>query len=489
MVDDRMKKHLPFVLALIVCLIAAPAEAQQNPPNSRVALLIANSNYPDVNPPLATPATDASSVGEELKRLGFAVDIHANLGRGDTLKAIDAFISRINKGSTALFFFSGFGIQYAKQSYIIPTDAQIWTEADISKDGTSIESIVTKMNQAGANVKILIIDASRRNPYERRIRPVAAGLAALDLPHGSLAIFAAATDKIAGDAAAPSSVFITQLLEKLRPSGVSAETIFSQTRLGVARATNNEQVPWVASTMLDDFFFSSPPSLPATANADVSKPEPPKAGAAKADRPDVSKPEPPKAEAAKADRPKVDGAKPNNAIPRDNPVVPTILEDPALKELNAKLQQNPNDGAAFYSRGIIFAKNGDYSRAVSDFDQAIRLDPNDAAAFNNRCWSRAASGDLDSALRDCNEALRLRPDFADALDSRGLVLLKLNLNSLAVADYDAALKLKPQQASSLYGRGVGKRRLGKISEANSDIAAAKAINPDIADEFVAYDVR
>src|ERR1700730_4225163 len=103
MVDDRMKKHLPFVLALIVCLIAAPAEAQQNPSNSRVALLIANSNYPDVNPPLATPAKDASSVGEELKRLGFAVDIHANLGRGDTLKAIDAFISRINKGSTALF--------------------------------------------------------------------------------------------------------------------------------------------------------------------------------------------------------------------------------------------------------------------------------------------------------------------------------------------------------------------------------------------------
>ena len=466
-----MKKHLPFVLALIVCLIAAPAEAQQNPSNSRVALLIANSNYPDLNPPLATPAKDASSVGEELKRLGFAVDVHANLGRGDTLKVIDAFISRIKKGSTALFFFSGFGIQQAKQSYIIPTDAQIWTEADVSKDGTSIESIVTKMNQAGADVKILIIDASRRNPYERRIRPVAAGLAALDLPHGSLAIYAAATDKIAGDAAAPNSVFITQLLEKLRPSGVSAETVFSQTRLGVARTTNNEQVPWVASTMLDDFFFSPSPSPPDNTKADINKPDPPKA------------------EAAKADHPKVDSAKPDTTNTRDKPFEKTAAEDPALNELNAKLQQNPNDAAAFYSRGIVFAKNGDYTRAVSDFDQAIRLDPNDAAAFNNRCWSRAASGVLDPALRDCNEALRLRPDFADALDSRGLVFLKLNLNSLAVADYDAALKLKPHQASSLYGRGVGRRRLGKITEANSDIAEAKAIKPGIADEFAAYNVQ
>jgi uncharacterized caspase-like protein len=469
--DDRMKKHLPFALAMIVCLITASADAQQNPSNSRVALLIANSNYPDVSAPLATPVKDASSIGEELKRLGFAVDIHNNLSKGDTFKAIDAFISRIKKGSTALFFFSGFGIQYSKQSYIIPTDAQIWTEADVSRDGTSIESIVTKMDHAGAGVKILIIDASRRNPYERRFRPVAAGLAGLDLPHGSLAMYAAATDKIAGDAAAANSVFVAQLLEELRPTGVSAETIFSQTRVGVARATNNEQVPWVASTMLDEFFFSPPPSPPDTTKADVGKPEPPKA------------------EAAKADRPKVDGAKPDTTNPHDKPLVTTAVEDPVLKELNAKLEQNPTDAAAFYSRGIIFAKNGDYSRAVSDFDQAIRLDPNNAAAFNNRCWSRAASGDLDPALRDCNEALRLRPDFADALDSRGLVFLKLNLNSLAVADYDAALKLKPHQASSLYGRGVGKRRLGKISEANSDIAAAKAITPGIADEFAAYDVR
>ena len=39
-----------------------------------------------------------------------------------------------------------------------------WTEADVSGDWISIEFILTKMKQAGASVKILIIDASRRNP-------------------------------------------------------------------------------------------------------------------------------------------------------------------------------------------------------------------------------------------------------------------------------------------------------------------------------------
>jgi uncharacterized caspase-like protein len=471
-----MRQNLRLAIALIVCLIAAPVVAQQNPSNPRIALLIANTNYPDASAPLATPIKDARSVGDELKRLGFDVDIKNNLSKADTLKALDAFISRIKKGSTALFFFSGFGVQVSKQSYVIPTDAQIWTEADVGRDGTNIESIVTKMNQKGAGVKILIIDASRRNPYERRFRAISSGLAALNLPDGTLAMYSAGTDKIAADSDGPNSVLIAQLLQELRPTGVNAEAIFSRTRVDVSRATNGEQVPWVSSSMLEEFFFSPQGSAAVTptdaAKADVSKPAPVKA--------DAAKPEP-----AKADSGKPEATKPR----RDKMSVTTAVEDPAIKELNAKLQQNPNDAAAFYNRGQIFAKNGDYSRAVMDFDQAIRLDPNDAAAFNNRCWARAASGDLDLALRDCNEALRLRPDFADAFDSRGLVYLKLNMNSIAVADYDAALKIKPNQASSLYGRGIGKKRLGKTPEGNSDIAAARATSPGIAEEFATYGVR
>jgi uncharacterized caspase-like protein len=143
-----MKKHLPLALVLIACLIDAPVEVQQNPPNSRIALLVANTNYPDASAPLATPIKDARSVGDELKRLGFNVETRNNLSKADTQKALDAFISKIKKGSTALFFFSGFGVQVSKQSNVIPTDAQIWTEAEIGRDGTSIESIVTKMTRS-----------------------------------------------------------------------------------------------------------------------------------------------------------------------------------------------------------------------------------------------------------------------------------------------------------------------------------------------------
>jgi uncharacterized caspase-like protein len=64
--------------------------------------------------------------------------------------------------------FSGYGLQANRQTYLIPADAQIWREADVARDGTNLETVLADMNGQGAAVKLAIIDASRRNPYERQ---------------------------------------------------------------------------------------------------------------------------------------------------------------------------------------------------------------------------------------------------------------------------------------------------------------------------------
>jgi uncharacterized caspase-like protein len=301
-----MKMHLLLVLASIAGTMVSPVLAQQNQSDSQVALLIANSNYPDSSTPLATPVKDARSLGDELKRMGFDVDVKNNLSKADTQKALDSFIAKIRKGSSALFFFSGFGIQVSKQSYLIPIDAQIWTEAEVSRDGTSIDSILTKMNQKGASVKIMIIDAARRNPFERRFRGLSGGLAALNLPDGALTIFSAATDKVANDSDGTNSVFVTELLQEIRSPGISAEAVFNRTRVGVFRMTNGEQLPWVSSSMLNEFSFNAQP-LGASANRQS---EPTKS----------AQPDPP--------------TKPTHTVP--------AIDDPEIQ----KLQQNPNDATA-----------------------------------------------------------------------------------------------------------------------------------------------
>ena len=161
---------------------------------------------------------------------------------------------------TALFYFNGFGIQVARQTYLIPVNAQIWTEADVRRDGISIDAVLAEMHRKGAKVKIVILDAARRNPFERRFRTTAAGLAAVDAPEGTLAMFSAAPGKVISDGTAAPSLFVSELIKEMRVPNLTAEEVFNRARIGVSRASNNEQVPWVASSLVEEFYFGTRPT-------------------------------------------------------------------------------------------------------------------------------------------------------------------------------------------------------------------------------------
>ena len=158
-----------ILLVLLTCFAGiVPASAQQG--DTRVALLIGNAAYPDAEAPLRDPVNNVRALGEELRQRGFDVDIGENLTKEAMRAAIDRFYGKIKSGSTALLFFSGYGIQSDRQTYVIPVNAQIWTEADVRRDGYSLDMLLAEMNKRGAAVKIAILDASRRNPFERRFR-------------------------------------------------------------------------------------------------------------------------------------------------------------------------------------------------------------------------------------------------------------------------------------------------------------------------------
>src|SRR6266850_91796 len=185
-----MNMRLFFGLCVLLAAIAPPAVAQQR--SVPVALIIGNANYPDSSSPLSTTIKDARALAEEFRRLDYDVDLRENVGKEAMQRAIDAFTAKIKSGTAALIYFNGFGIQAARQTYLIPVGAQIWTEADVRRDGISIDAVLAELHRKGARVKIVIIDASRRNPYERRFRPSPAGLAAIEAPDGTLAMYSAA---------------------------------------------------------------------------------------------------------------------------------------------------------------------------------------------------------------------------------------------------------------------------------------------------------
>jgi hypothetical protein len=230
-----------------------PREATAS--SEKVALLIANTHYPDANAPLNHAVKDAQALADQLRRSGFDVDVRENLGKDEMTRAFETFKGKIKPGTVALVSFAGFGIQADRQSYLIPVNAQIWRESDVRREGVSIDSVLADMHQRGAGVKLAILDASRRNPFERRFRAYSAGLGAIDAPQGTLLMSAAAPGKVAYDGPGENSLLVGELLKEMLLPGQSAEAVFNHTRLGVSRASNGEQVPQVSSSLISNFTF------------------------------------------------------------------------------------------------------------------------------------------------------------------------------------------------------------------------------------------
>jgi len=157
---------------------------------------------------------------------------------------------------------------------------------------------LSEMHRRGAKVKIVILDAARRNPFERRFRTTAAGLAPLDAPEGTLAMFSAAPGKVINESGGTNSLFVSELIKEMHVPNLTAEEVFNRARIGVSRASNNEQVPWVASSLIDVFYFGTRPTS-------IAKPAP--------------KPTPPPPATTTPPKPTPVGKPPQPAPPRPAP--------------------------------------------------------------------------------------------------------------------------------------------------------------------------
>jgi uncharacterized caspase-like protein len=227
---------------------------------SRLALVIGNGHYPDASAPLAQPINDARALTAALRTNGFDVDVVEDASKDDMRRAVARLKSKVKPDSVVMLYFGGYGVQAGRESYMIPVDAKIWKEVDVRRDGVSIESVLEAISEKGARVRLVVVDASRRNPYERRFRSYSHGLAPIVAPANALIMTSATPGKVADDSKGPHSVLMTELLNHLGAKddarGSSAESVFHKTRIAISRATEGQQVPSVSSSLLEDVSFS-----------------------------------------------------------------------------------------------------------------------------------------------------------------------------------------------------------------------------------------
>lgn len=252
----------------IVCalaLLAGPALAAK-----RVALVIGNNDYRNV-PKLQKAVNDARTMGDTLRQLGFSVMVAENQTRRDFSQTLLAFDRQIEAGDTVFFFYAGHGFEIAGQNYLLPTDVPAATEGqeELVRDASILaDRIVERLQNRKARTSILVLDACRNNPFERKgTRAVAggAGLAPMiELPEGVFSVFSAgprqtALDRLSDNDSNPNSVFTRIFARELLRPGENMVRVAQRTRRIVsemAETVRHKQVPVYFDQMVDDVFLN-----------------------------------------------------------------------------------------------------------------------------------------------------------------------------------------------------------------------------------------
>lgn len=222
-------------------------------PRKRVALVIGNGDYRSLAP-LPNPTNDANDVCAALRTLGFKTTCLLNLStRREFREAIYRFLENVEPGTETFFFYAGHGLQYRGENYLLPTEAQIWSDADIDYEGVSVDYLLQSLEQARSYPNVIVLDACRDNPFRKNSGfHVEAGLARVDPPVGTVLAYATAPNRAALDGKGRNGLFTKHLLSRMTVPGLQLDEMFRQ----VSNSVENEarsayrfsQVPYRSSS-------------------------------------------------------------------------------------------------------------------------------------------------------------------------------------------------------------------------------------------------
>jgi hypothetical protein len=226
----------------------------------RFALVIGNSGYKHV-PILRNPIHDASDIAQALKDLNFEVititDATYMETRSAFLKLHEKLINGLKDQTVGLMYYSGHGLQYEGENYIVPVDAQIEYEDDIPRQCFPIQKIIlSNMERSNSRMNILILDACRSNNFPRLTRTASSGLAEMSSGKGSFIAYATAPGSTASDGLGRNGLYTQELLKAFRKPGLSIEQVFKEVRINVLRLSGEQQYTWDSSNVTGEFYFN-----------------------------------------------------------------------------------------------------------------------------------------------------------------------------------------------------------------------------------------
>ncbi|HUX42847.1 MAG TPA: SUMF1/EgtB/PvdO family nonheme iron enzyme [Rectinemataceae bacterium] len=242
-----------FALSLVVAIVPIMLFAHSR------ALVVGNGDY--ATSPLRNPANDARDMAMALRGYGFDTTLLIDASRDDMLAALERFASTLAPTDTALFYYSGHGLQVRGSNFLIPVGSDIKSLDEVPFKSVPLDLVLSRLEEAGSATNIVILDACRNNPFPASERSAARGLANVTFAvPGTLVAYATAPGALSADGDSRNGVFTRRLLGRMGTPGLDIEAVLRLVRDDVIADTNGAQVPWSNSSLRGAGFYFVPAS-------------------------------------------------------------------------------------------------------------------------------------------------------------------------------------------------------------------------------------
>jgi Tfp pilus assembly protein PilF len=144
----------------------------------------------------------------------------------------------------------------------------------------------------------------------------------------------------------------------------------------------------------------------------------------------------------------------------------------AIEDYARAIELYPSYTEAYSNRGAVFEKIGQFDKAIDDYNRATALNPSYYMAYNNKGTLYGKEGLFDRALESFNQTIAINPDFADAYYNRGLTYVYMGRYGNALEDYNKAILLNQNDATFYLDRGKLYLVTGKHELAMADFRKA-----------------
>lgn len=151
----------------------------------------------------------------------------------------------------------------------------------------------------------------------------------------------------------------------------------------------------------------------------------------------------------------------------------------AVEEWKAKVDQSPDDVESILGLGYAYQQDGDYAKALDQYNAVLERDAENLAAMYNKGVVLLELGETKQAEEALWAVLKVAPDHALAAKTLGQLYVDQKHYKSTLVAVDPVVEARPELADLQYLSGFANEQLGNKDVAIERYQAALKYSPDL----------